>query len=95
MKQMKDVQKSVRLDSRVVGYIEAYRGENFSEKLRNYVLETEERRPQMIQEWELLQAHITDKHAEMRRVQAKAEKLRDVDRRMEALSVALVELLKM
>lgn len=37
-------QKCVRLSDKVARYIEGYRGENFSQKLENYVLDTEERR---------------------------------------------------
>ena len=48
--------KTVRLDDRVIKYIEAYRGDNFSDKLRNYVLEHEERRDQIVDDWNRLQA---------------------------------------
>lgn len=54
--------KTVRLDDRVIKYIEAYRGDNFSDKLRNYVLEHEERRDQIVDDWNRLQAQVSDKH---------------------------------
>ena len=38
---MKNNQKCVRLSDRVLKYIDGYRGDNFSEKLENYVLDTE------------------------------------------------------
>ena len=44
---MKVVQKSIRLTQRVYDYIEQYRGDNFCDKLQNYVLDTEERRNQL------------------------------------------------
>lgn len=47
---MKVVQKSIRLTQRVYDYIEQYRGDNFCDKLQNYVLDTEERRNQLIVE---------------------------------------------
>ena len=53
--------KTVRLDDRVIKYIEAYRGDNFSDKLRNYVLEHEERRDQIVDDWNRLQAQVSDK----------------------------------
>ena len=55
--------KTVRLDDRVIKYIEAYRGDNFSDKLRNYVLEHEERRDQIVDDWNRLQAQVSDKHS--------------------------------
>ena len=45
---MATTQKTVRMDDRVIKYIEAYRGDTVSDKLRNYVLEHEERRDQIV-----------------------------------------------
>ena len=58
-------QKCVRLSDRVAKYIEGYRGENFSQKLENYVLDTEERREQLVLDWERLSAEIRDKRQEL------------------------------
>ena len=53
---MKSNQKCVRLSDRVLKYIDGYRGENFSQKLENYVLDVEERREQLTLDWERLNA---------------------------------------
>lgn len=45
---MKVVQKSIRLTQRVYDYIDQYRGDNFCDKLQNYVLDTEERKNQLM-----------------------------------------------
>ena len=87
-------QKCVRLSDRVTKYIEAYRGDNFSEKLENLVLDMEERREQLVQDWERLQAQITDKHHEMVAVQERVKKLRQVDARLGPLADSLLDLLK-
>ena len=87
-------QKCVRLSDRVTKYIENYRGDNFSEKLENLVLDMEERRQQLVQDWERLQAQISDKHHEMVRIQDRVKKLREVDRRLEPLAESLLDLLK-
>jgi len=79
---MKDNQKCVRLLDRAVKYIETYRGDNFSQKLENFVLDTEERRELMVQGWERLQAQISDKHHETTVLQDRVRKLREVDRRL-------------
>ena len=51
---MATTQKTVRMDDRVIKYIEAYRGDTFSDKLRNYVLDHEERRDQIVEDWNRL-----------------------------------------
>ncbi len=89
----KNNQKCVRLSDRVTKYIEAYRGDNFSQKLENFVLDTEERREQMVQDWERLQAQISDKHHEMIVIQDRVKKLREVDRRLGPLVDSLLDLL--
>ena len=66
----------------------------FSEKLENLVLDMEERREQLVQDWERLQAQISDKHHEMVRIQDRVKKLREVDRRLEPLAESLLDLLK-
>lgn len=73
---MKVVQKSVRLSQRVYNYINRYRGDNFCDKLQNYVLDTEERRDDLVKEWNLLESHIQDKHQEMVVLQSRLVDLR-------------------
>lgn len=85
-------QKCVRLSDRVAKYIEGYRGENFSQKLENYVLDTEERREQLVMDWERLNAEIQDKRQELARVRSKVQKVSEVDKRFSALVTALLEL---
>lgn len=85
-------QKCVRLSDRVAKYIEGYRGENFSQKLENYVLDTEERREQLVMDWERLNAEIQDKLQELARLRSKLQKVSEVDKRFSALVSALLEL---
>ena len=82
--------KTVRLDDRVIKYIEAYRGDNFSDKLRNYVLEHEERRDQIVDDWNRLQAQVSDKHEEMKMLQDRVRRLREVDARLKPLVDAVL-----
>ena len=86
-------QKCVRLSDRVLRYIEAYRGENFSEKLENYILDTEERREQMVMDWERLQAQIQDKRQELEMLRSKLRQTCQVDQRFASLVSALLELM--
>lgn len=88
-------QKCVRLSDRVTKYIEQYRGANFSEKLENLVLDMEERRDELVQDWQLLQAQISDKHCEMVLIQDRVKKLREVDRRLQPLVDSLLDLMKL
>lgn len=88
-------QKCVRLSDRAVKYIEQYRGDNFSEKLENLVLDMEERREQLVQDWDLLQAQITDKHHEMRMVQDRVKQLREVDKRLQPFVESLLDLMRL
>lgn len=88
-------QKCVRLTDRVTKYIENYRGDNFSEKLENLVLDMEERREQLVQDWDRLQAQISDKHHEMVLIQDRVKKLREVDRRLQPLAESLLDLMKL
>lgn len=85
-------QKCVRLSDRVAKYIEGYRGENFSQKLENYVLDTEERREQLVLDWECLNAEIQDKRQELARVRSKVQKVSETDKRFSGLVTALLEL---
>jgi len=88
-------QKCVRLSDRVTKYIEQYRGANFSEKLENLVLDMEERRDELVQDWNQLQAQISDKHREMFAIQDRVKKLREVDRRLQPLVDSLLDLMKL
>ncbi|WP_300751641.1 hypothetical protein [uncultured Oscillibacter sp.] len=88
-------QKCVRLSDKVTKYIEQYRGANFSEKLENLVLDMEERRDQLVQDWERLHAQIADKHHEMVMIQDRVTKLREVDRRLQPLADSLLDLMKL
>lgn len=90
---VKSNQKCVRLSDRTVRYIEAYRGDNFSQKLENYVLDTEERREQLVLEWNRLQAEIQDKRRELEILRGKVLKTSQVDQRFGSLVTALRELL--
>lgn len=90
---MKTNQKCVRLSDRVTKYIEGYRGDNFSEKLENLVLDMEDRRDQLVLDWERLQAQINDKHAEMRKIQERVRKTRNVDVRLGPLVESIIALL--
>ena len=85
-------QKCVRLSDRVTKYIEQYRGANFSEKLENLVLDMEERRDELVQDWNQLQA---DKHHEMVMIQDRVKKLREADRRLGPLVESLLDLMRL
>ena len=90
---MKTNQKCVRLSDRVVKYIDGYRGSNFSEKLENLVLDTEEKHEQLVLDWNRLQAQISDKHAEMREGQERVRRMRNLDVRLGPLIQELLALL--
>ena len=89
---MKSNQKCVRLSDRVLKYIDGYRGENFSQKLENYVLDVEERREQLTLDWERLNAQIHDQRQELERLRSKIRRTAEVDRRLAALVSAVMEL---
>lgn len=87
-------QKCVRLSDRVTKYIEQYRGDNFSEKLENLVLDMEERRELLVQDWERLQAQVSDKHHEMVVIQDRTKKLRQLDARLAPLVDSVLDLIR-
>ena len=89
---MKNNQKCVRISDRVLKYIDGYRGDNFSEKLENYVLDTEERREQLVLDWNRLQAEIQDKRRDLDTLRSRIRRLSEVDCRFAALTTALLEL---
>ena len=90
---MKTNQKSIRLSDKSCFYIESYRGQSFNEKLENLVEDYIGRHDRMVKELELMQAHVADKRDEMKRVQARLEKLRQVDVRVQPLVDSLLALL--
>lgn len=77
----------------MVKYIDGYRGSNSSEKLENLVLDTEEKHEQLVLDWNRLQAQISDKHAEMREVQERVRRMRNLDVRLGPLIQELLALL--
>lgn len=90
---MKNNQKCVRLSDRVTKYIEAYRGDNFSEKLENLVLDMEEKHEQLELDWNMLQAQISYKHAEMRELQERVRRMSNLDVRLGPMLQELLALL--
>lgn len=86
--------KNVRLSDRAVKVVEQYRGDSFSDKLENLLVDYEYKREQMVLDWNRLQAQIVDKHDEMKAIQERVRRLRLVDARLEALSDAVLDLLK-
>lgn len=90
---MKNNQKCVRLSDRVTKYIEAYRGDNFSEKLENLVLDMEENHEQLELDWNMLQAQISDKHAEMRELRERVRRMSNLDVRLGPMLQELLALL--
>ena len=89
---MKSNQKCVRLSDRVLKYIDGYRGENFSQKLENYVLDVEERREQLTLDWERLNAQIHAQRQELEKIRSEIRRTAEVDRRFTALVSAVMEL---
>lgn len=90
----KSNQKCVRLSDRAVEVVEQYRGDNFSDKLENLLIDYEYKRDEMVRDWNMLQAHINDKHAEMVEVQDHVRRMRNVDVRFGPLVEALLDLMK-
>lgn len=88
------VQKCVRMSDRVVQYIEQYRGDNFSEKLENYILDTEERREQLVQDWDRLQAEIGQKRRQLRSIRDRVEKISRAEQRMQPFVNCLLDIFK-
>ncbi len=94
MDEVKSVQKSIRMTPRVYKCVDEYRrGEGFNEKLANLVTDYLEHRDELRADWERLQAAVNDKHAELKAVQDKLRKVREVDARLAPLVTALLDLL--
>lgn len=91
---MKTNQKCVRMSDRVFKYIDQYRGSNFSEKLENFVLDTEERREQMTQEWDRLQAEIVLERKQLRSIQDRVKKISQAESRMGPFVSAVLDIFK-
>ena len=89
---MKSNQKCVRLSDRVLKYIDGYRGENFSQKLENYVLDVEERREQLTMDLERLNAMTHAQRQELEKIRSEIRRTAEVDRRFTALVSAVMEL---
>lgn len=87
-------QKCVRMSDKVVRYIEQYRGDNFSEKLENYILDTEERREQLVQDWDRLQAEIGQKRRQLRSIRERVEKISRAEQRMQPFVNCLLDIFK-
>ena len=54
----------------------------------------EERRDELVQDWNQLQAQISDKHHEMVMIQDRVKKLREADRRLGPLVESLLDLMR-
>lgn len=93
MDELKSNRKTVRLTDKVYRYIEGYRGDNFNERLENLVLDHEERAEELRRDWQLLEAAIGDKRQELRQVQDRLRRVRNVDVRFGPLVEALQQLL--
>lgn len=86
---MKPVQKCVRLSEEAARYIEAYRGDNFSSKLENLVLDIERRRSELSE----LDNQLSHKRAELSALSDRVRNYRNVDARLVPLVDALVLIL--
>ncbi len=93
MEETKSVQKSVRMTPRVYKAVEDYRGQGFNEKLANLVGDYLDRRDELRADWERLQAVVNDTNAELKAVQDRLRKTREVDARFKPLVAALLDLL--
>mgnify|MGYP000868610760 CR=1 FL=1 len=83
-------QKSIRMTDEVFKAVENYRGEGFNEKFENLVYDFIRQREDLARQAELLYAHISDKRDEMRRVQQRIARFKDVERRLEPLVDAVL-----
>ncbi len=93
MDETKSVQKSVRMTPRVYKCVDEYRGDGFNEKLANLVTDYLNRRDELRTDWERLQAAVNDKHTELKAVQDRLRKTREVEARLTPLVNALLDLL--
>ena len=56
-------------------------------------MEHEERRNQIVDDWNRLQAQVSDKHEEMKMLQDRVRRLREVDARLKPLVEAVLGLI--
>ncbi len=91
---MKNNMKSVRMSDETLETVMSWRGEGFNEKFENLVCDFARGRDQMVHEAELLQVHIGEKRDEMRRVQQRLMKMRDLEPKTAALVNAVVALME-
>lgn len=94
MVEMKSVQKSVRLTPSVYKMINEYRGDGFNEKVCNLVEDFIEKHDILVNDWNMLQAAISDKRAELRTIQQRVQRVREVDKRFSGLVDSLSLLLE-
>lgn len=90
---MRDQQKSIRMSQQVSRYIEQYRGDSFADKLENMVLDYEERKDQIVEDWNKAQAMCNDKRAELDRLRQQIKDYENVHWKLRPLLDALEELL--
>ena len=90
---MRDQQKSIRMSQQVSRYIEQYRGDSFADKLENMVLDYEERKDQIVEDWNKAQAMCNDKRAELDRLRQQIKDYENVHCKLRPLLDALEELL--
>lgn len=89
----KSVMKSVRLTPRTAQAISEYRGDGFNDSLANLVDDYLHKHDELVRDWEMLQAAITDKRLELRAIQRRVQQARDVDQRLTPLINAVLALL--
>lgn len=89
----KSVMKSVRLTPTTAKAIDEYRGDGFNESLGNLVNDYLHKHDELVRDWEMLQAAITDKRLELRAIQRRVQQARDVEQRLTPLINAVVALL--
>lgn len=90
---MKDVQKSIRMSRQVSHYVEQYRGDSFADKFENMVLDFQERKGQIIEDWNRAQAMCDEKRKELGRLRAQIKDYENLHWKLRPLLDALEELL--
>lgn len=93
MDEFKSVSKSVRLTPTVHKCIEDYRGDGFNEKLANLVNDFLNHRDELQADWERLNAAVNDKHRELKGIQIRIRKIRELEPRLTPLVNALLDLI--
>ncbi len=91
---MKNNMKSVRMTNEVMAAVEGYKGNGFNEKFENLVNDFIHGREKMQREIELMYAQIADKRMEMRSVQQRCQRMREVEPRLTALVNSVVALME-